>query len=411
MADSKQQFLGPKDGGLAKCLQCNKKGAALVESKVYRRLPQPDDVGIEIICCGICHSDLHFIDNDMGITEYPLVPGHEIVGIVRFKGANVLEFFKGQTVAVGTFVDCCKKCKSCLTGYPQCCNHVIWTYNSKYHLNGDLQTFGGYSTFIVVDRRFVFPIPSHLPIAGIAPLLCAGITVYHPLRHQRVGKRSVVGVAGIGGLGHLAIKIARALGARVIAISHSASKRDESKRLGANDFLVMTDKEEVSKRMGTMDVIVDTISANHDITPFLRLLGTAGRIVIIGIPSMKYDIAPTELIFQEKGLNGSIVGSPRETRELLELCGIYNIIADVEVVSVVDVEKALQRLRNGDVQYRFVLDMRTLKDGFKGRLISSTSPKVISKLLELSKQEKAKDTHLKDNKGNKTSDNSDSEDK
>lgn len=392
----KSDFYGPKDGGLSKCLQCTKKGdTKFKETKIYRRLPAADDVGIEILCCGICHTDLHWIDNDFQATQYPLVPGHEIVGMVRFTGSNVVNFHLGQRVAVGTYVDCCRKCSSCRKGYPQCCKKMMLTYNGQSELDG-AQTFGGFSTFIVVNQHFVYHVPLNLPLCGVAPLLCAGITVFSPLRQWRVGPGSHVGVAGIGGLGHLAVKLARALGAKVTAISHTASKKEESKRLGATNFLSLSDKKETEKLEGTMDVIIDTISAVHELSPYLNLLDGKGTLVLVGVPPTVYNVSPFDLITYGKTISGSNVGSPSDTRELLRLCGMYNITADVEVVGVDHVEDAFKRLRNGDIRYRFVLDIRTLKDGFHGDLLSSTSPSVIEKLSQRKRDEIERNKKLKE---------------
>ncbi|KAI0979514.1 hypothetical protein GJ496_004599 [Pomphorhynchus laevis] len=348
---STEEIPGPRNGGRSKCLATTSIGKTPVVSKVYRRIPGDDDVGIEIICCGVCHTDLHQINNDWNNTIYPLVPGHEIIGIIRLLGSNVNEFYIGEKVAVGTYVDSCRKCTSCLRRIPQYCKDgLIYTYNSMYKPDDDVQTFGGYSTFIVVNRNFVFRIPHHLPIAGVAPLLCAGITVYSPMKFCRIGNNSSVGVAGIGGLGHVAVKIARALGSKVTCISTSSSKREAAKRLGASAFIQLTNPEEMKTHAGTMDLIIDTISADHEIGPY------------------------------RKCIFGTCIGSPDETRELLSLCGAYNITADVEVASVDNIGEVLERLKNNDVKFRFVLDMRTLKDGFSGPLLQSTSSSVIKNI-------------------------------
>ncbi|MGZ8559761.1 MAG: NAD(P)-dependent alcohol dehydrogenase [Chitinophagaceae bacterium] len=334
--------------------------ASLLPFNIERRTPKPQDIKIEILYCGVCHSDLHTARNEWGNTVYPCVPGHEIVGRVTAVGEQVKNFKVGDLAGVGCLVDSCRECDNCKDGLEQYCSKgMVGTYNGM-EKDGSGNTYGGYSKAIVVHEDFVLHIPNNLPLEGVAPLLCAGITTYSPLRHWKVGKGHKVGILGLGGLGHMGVKIAAALGAEVTMLSHSPSKEKDAKKLGAAHFVLTSDKEQVKKVMGSFDFILDTVSADHDYNFYLGLLSTNGVMVCVGAPPTPAQIPAINLIFGRKSVAGSLIGGIPETQEMLDFCAKHNIVSDVEVIAIRDINEAYERMLKGDVRYRFVIDMATL---------------------------------------------------
>ncbi|MDV3003022.1 MAG: NADP-dependent alcohol dehydrogenase C 2 (plasmid) [Chroococcopsis gigantea SAG 12.99] len=331
--------------------------------QIGRRKPAETDVQIEILYCGICHSDLHSVrDEWSGVmpTTYPIVPGHEIVGRVNAVGSAVNKFKVGDLVGVGCMVDSDGTCPSCQAGEEQFCPNAIFTYNSPdKHLNG--VTYGGYSDSIVVDERFVLRVPDHLDLPGVAPLLCAGITTYSPLRRHGVKEGKKVGIVGLGGLGHMGVKLARAFGAHVVVFTTSPNKTEDALRLGAHEVVVSTDEKEMAKHAGSFDFILDTVSANHEVNSYLALLAVDGSMTLVGLPEKPMNIGAAGLIFGRKSLSGSLIGGIAETQEMLDFCGEHNITADVEVIPIEKVNEAYERLLKSDVKYRFSIDMASLK--------------------------------------------------
>jgi uncharacterized zinc-type alcohol dehydrogenase-like protein len=335
----------------------------LASTKIVRRDPTEQDVQIEILFCGICHSDLHTVRDewhDAMPTVYPCVPGHEIVGRVTKVGSAVSKFKPGDLAAVGCMVDSDRTCPECQAGLEQFCPNFILTYNfPDKHLNGI--TYGGYSDSIVVDQRFVLRVPTNLELAGVAPLLCAGITTYSPLRHWGVGKGTKVGVVGLGGLGHMGVKFAHALGAHVVVFTTSPSKKDDALRLGADEVVISKNANEMEKHAGSFDFILDAVSADHDINAYIQLLRRDGNITLVGAPEKPLAVAAFGLLFGRKSLSGSPIGGIPETQEMLDFCGKHNITADVEVIPIQKVNEAYERLLKQDVKYRFSIDMASLK--------------------------------------------------
>jgi len=327
-----------------------------------RREVGPSDVLIQIRYCGICHSDLHQVRDEWGGSLFPLVPGHEIVGTVMQVGSAVTAFHVGEMAGVGCFVDSCRKCSSCRTGLEQYCEtQCTWTYNTK-EKDGYTPTYGGYSNQIVVDERYVLRIPKRLAPERAAPLLCAGITTYSPLRHWGVGKGQRLGVVGLGGLGHMAIKFGAAFGAEVTVFSHSQHKRDDAKRLGAAEFADTSDPETFSKLARHLDVIIDTVSAAHDYSAYLELLKTDGTMILVGAPDTPAPLGAFPLIMRRRRLAGSLIGGIRETQEMLDFCATHNIVSDVEMIAIQQIDDAYERMLKGDVRYRFVIDLNTLME-------------------------------------------------
>lgn len=325
-----------------------------------RRVPRPHDVHFEILFCGVCHSDLHQARDEWGHSIYPMVPGHEIVGRVIQVGAQVKKFKPGDLAAVGCLVDSCRECDNCKQGMEQyCINGPVGTYNS-YEMDGKTPTYGGYSNHIVVHEDFVLRVPSNLPLAGVAPLLCAGITTWSPLRHWKVGKGHKVGVLGLGGLGHMAVKFASAFGAEVTMLSTSPSKEADAKKLGAHKFALTTSAEKIKPLKGYFDFIIDTVSAPHDYNMYLRLLGTNGVLICVGAPPSPSEVRAMTLIGNRRSIAGSSIGGLPETQEMLDFCSSYNIVSDVEIIAMKDINEAYERMLKGDVRYRFVIDMATL---------------------------------------------------
>jgi uncharacterized zinc-type alcohol dehydrogenase-like protein len=337
----------------------------LASTRIPRREPAEHDVQIEILFCGICHSDLHQVRNEWSEfmpTVYPCVPGHEIVGRVAKVGAAVKKLKAGDLAAVGCLVDSDRTCPDCKAGFEQFCPNMTLTYNSPDKHTGAV-TYGGYSDSIVVDERFVLRVPSNLNLAGTAPLLCAGITTYSPMRHWGVTKGKKVGVVGLGGLGHMGVKIAHALGAHVVAFTTSPRKVEDALRLGADEVVVSRDAGEMQKHAGSFNFILDCVSAEHDINAYLNLLGRDGNLTLVGAPEKPLPVAAFNLIFGRRSLSGSPIGGLAETQEMLDFCGKHNITADVEVIPIQKVNEAYERLLKQDVNYRFSIDMASLKSG------------------------------------------------
>lgn len=331
----------------------------LKEMTISRRALRDCDVEFEVLYCGICHSDLHSIRNDWGSAVYPQVPGHEIVGRVTRLGSAVTKFKVGDLAAVGCIVESCQQCQQCHNGDEQYCDEgVTFSFNSPDKVSGGM-TYGGFSKYYVCEDKYVLRMPSFDDLASASPLLCAGITVYSPLKHWDTGKGKNVGILGIGGLGHLAIKIAKAMGAYVTVFTSSPSKVDDAKRLGADAAVLSSDKEQM-RACPKQDLILDTVSALHDVNRYINLLKVDGSLVIVGLPAEPLKVGAFNLVHGRKSFSGSNIGGIAETQEMLEFCYRHNIVADSEVIDIKDVNKALDRLERGDVKYRFVIDMATL---------------------------------------------------
>lgn len=325
-----------------------------------RRDPRAKDVQIEILYCGVCHSDLHQVRSEWGARPYPLVPGHEIVGKVARVGAGVTRYKVGDLVGVGCMVGSCGSCPSCKDGLEQYCERgTTWTYGSEDPDFGHTQ--GGYSTQIVVDERFVVKVPTNLPLEQVAPLLCAGITTYSPLRQWKVGRGQRVAVLGLGGLGHMGVKIAAAMGAEVTLLSSSAKKREDAKRLGAHDFVVTSDEAQMKPLAGRFDFILDTVSAEHDLGRFLSLLRRDGSLVLVGAPEKPLPVPAFALLPRRLTLAGSMIGGVAETQEMLDFCSEHRTGADVEVIRPDQINDAYERMLRSDVRYRFVIDTQHLR--------------------------------------------------
>jgi alcohol dehydrogenase (NADP+) len=326
-----------------------------------RREPGPQDVSIDILYCGVCHSDLHAARNEWQNTVYPIVPGHEIVGRVTAVGNKVTRFKPGDLAAVGCMVDSCRTCANCRVGLEQYCDPgFTGTYNSEDKVLGGM-TYGGYSDHIVVDEYFVLSLPAQENLAGVAPLLCAGITTYSPLHHWNVGKGQKVGIVGLGGLGHMGVKIAHALGGDVTLFTTSPGKQEDARRLGADQVVISRDPNQMEKQAGSFDFILDTVSAQHDINAYLALLKRDGTLVQVGAPEQPLPVAVFSLIFKRRSFAGSLIGGIPETQEMLNFCAKHNLTADVEVIPIQRINEAYDRLLKSDVKYRFVIDMASLK--------------------------------------------------
>ena len=332
----------------------------VVPMTIERRNPKPHDVQIEILYCGVCHSDLHFARNEWGMTVYPIVPGHEIVGRVTAIGSHVKKFKVGDHAAIGCLVDSCRECDNCKDGLEQfCSNGMVGTYGGMER-DGSGATYGGYSKSILAHEDFVLTISDKFPLEAVAPLLCAGITTYSPLRHWKVGKGTRVGVLGLGGLGHMAVKLAASMGAEVTMLSHSAWKKEDAHRLGAHNFVLTTDEKQTKTVAGYFDFIIDTVSAAHDYNFYLAMLRTNGVMVCVGAPPAPAQIPAFNLIFGRKSFAGSLIGGIPETQEMLDYCAKHNIVSDIELIAMKDINEAYERMLKGDVRYRFVIDMATL---------------------------------------------------
>jgi alcohol dehydrogenase (NADP+) len=335
----------------------------MASDKIKRRDPTDKDVQIEILFCGVCHSDLHQVRNEWSgaaPTVYPCVPGHEIVGRVTRVGSGVKKHKPGDLVAVGCMVDSDGTCPQCKEGLEQYCPNLTLTYNfPDKHLGG--VTYGGYSDSIVVDERFVLRVPPKLDLAGAAPLLCAGITTYSPLRHWGVTKDKKVGIVGLGGLGHMGVKFAHAMGAHVVVFTTSPGKKEDAMRLGADEVIITRNANEMQKHAGSFDFILDAVSAEHDVNALLGMLRLDGTVVLVGAPEKPLSVPAFGLIFGRKSLAGSAIGGIAETQEMLDFCGKNNITADVEVIPIQKINEAYERMLKSDVKYRFSIDMASLK--------------------------------------------------
>jgi uncharacterized zinc-type alcohol dehydrogenase-like protein len=336
----------------------------LASTTIPRRETTERDVQIEILFCGICHSDLHTVRDEWHSimpTTYPCVPGHEIVGRVTTVGSAVTNFKTGDLVGVGCMVDSDHTCPNCHDGLEQFCPGSTFTYNSPdKHLGG--VTYGGYSESIVVDERFVLRVPANLDPAGVAPLLCAGITTYSPIHRWGDIKGKKVGIVGLGGLGHMGVKFAKAFGAHVVVFTTSPGKKEDALRLGAHEVIISSNAEEMKKHAGTFNFILDTIAADHDINAYINMLGRDGNITLVGAPETPLQVSVFALLFGRKSLSGSLIGGIAETQEMLDFCALHNITSDVEVIPIQKINEAYGRMVKSDVKYRFSIDMASLKD-------------------------------------------------
>ncbi|MGR3809728.1 NAD(P)-dependent alcohol dehydrogenase [Jiulongibacter sp. NS-SX5] len=331
----------------------------MAEMTITRRELSSLDVQIEIAYCGICHSDLHAVKNDWGGTNYPVVPGHEIVGKVTETGSAVTKFKVGDTVGVGCIVDSCRNCDHCHEGNEQFCDEgMTVVFNSEDRKYGGI-TYGGFTKAIVVDENYVVKVPDTLPLSSAAPILCAGITVYSPLKHWNIGPGKKVGIVGLGGLGHMAIKIANAMGAEVTVFTTSESKAKDAKKLGAHYVVLSTDKAQM-RASAKLDMILDTVSAKHDLNSYVNILKVDGSLVLVGLPAEPLEIGAFNVVHGRKSLSGSNIGGIAETQEVLDFCAEHKITADIELIPVDYINEAFERLEIGDIKYRFVVDMKTL---------------------------------------------------
>jgi uncharacterized zinc-type alcohol dehydrogenase-like protein len=348
----------------AKAFSASSAASPLASTTISRREPTETDVRIDILFCGVCHSDLHQVRDEWSgamPTQYPCVPGHEIVGRVTSVGAGVKKFKVGDLAAVGCMVDSDRSCPECKAGLEQYCPNGTFTYNFPDKHTGGV-TYGGYSDSIVVTEHFALRVPENLDLAGAAPLLCAGITTYSPLRHWGVTKGKKVGIVGLGGLGHMGVKFSHALGAHTVVFTTSESKKDDARRLGADDVVVSRNANEMGKHAGSFDFILDAVSAEHDINAYLRLLRRDGNLTMVGAPEKPLPVAAFALLMGRKSLSGSAIGGIAETQEMLDFCGKHNITSDVEVIPIQKINEAYERLLKSDVKYRFSIDMASLKD-------------------------------------------------
>ena len=326
-----------------------------------RREPGEHDVVIDILYCGVCHSDIHQVRDEWGGSIYPMVPGHEIVGRISRVGSHVKDFKVGDLAGIGCFVDSCRVCGSCKDGLEQYCETFLsGTYNG-YEQDRKTPTYGGYSTQITVDEKYTLKVSPKLPLDGVAPLLCAGITTWSPLREWKVGKGHRLGVLGLGGLGHMAVKLGVALGAEVTMLSSSSSKEKDAKKLGAHKFALTSDANALKQYTGYFDFIIDTVSAQHDFNTYLNLLKRDGTLILVGAPPKPIDFPAFGIIARRKRIAGSMIGGIRETQEMLDFCAEHNIVSDVEVIDIRDINTAYERMIKGDVRYRFVIDIASLK--------------------------------------------------
>jgi uncharacterized zinc-type alcohol dehydrogenase-like protein len=334
--------------------------AQLAPLSFERRKPREHDVLIDIEYCGICHSDIHQARDEWGEAIFPMVPGHEIAGTVKAAGAKVSKFKVGDRVGVGCFVDSCRTCPECRRGLEQYCSvRTSWTYNGRE--KDETPTYGGYSEKIVVDENYVLRMPENLPLDGCAPLLCAGITLYSPLKHWQAGPGKKVAIIGMGGLGHMGVKLAHALGAEVTVFSQSLRKQQDGKRLGADHFYATSDPETFTKLERYFDLIINTVSAEMDWNQYLKLLKVDGTMVVVGIPEKENAVAAASIVMGRRSLAGSAIGGIQETQEMLDFCGQHNIVSDIEVIPIQKVNEAFERVLKSDVRYRFVIDMASLK--------------------------------------------------
>lgn len=335
--------------------------SGLVPFDLNRREVSSNDIQIEILFCGVCHSDLHTARNEWKNAIYPVVPGHEIVGRVSQVGNDVTAFKVGDLAGVGCLVDSCRVCPDCIEGLEQYCDAEVFTYNSEdKHFSGKM-TYGGYSSHIVVNEHFVLRISEKLNLAAVAPLLCAGITTYSPLKHWKVGPGSKVGIVGLGGLGHMAVKLAHAMGAHVVLFTTSSNKIEDAKRLGADEVVISKNPQEMKTHIKSFDFILNTVAASHNLDVFTELLKRDGTMCLNGVPEHSHP-SPSlfNLIFKRRQIAGSLIGGIKETQEMLDFCAEHNITSDIEIIAMKDINEAYERILKGDVKYRFVIDMSTL---------------------------------------------------
>ncbi|MGI8546223.1 MAG: NAD(P)-dependent alcohol dehydrogenase [Gemmatimonadaceae bacterium] len=332
----------------------------LAPHTIERRAPGPHDVLIDIEFCGVCHSDIHQARNEWGGSLFPMVPGHEIVGTVTQVGSAVTKWKTGDTVGVGCFVDSCRECEACCAGEEQFCEQGMTPTYNGVEREGSAPTFGGYSTRVTVDENYVVRIPDGMPLDRTAPLLCAGITTYSPMRHFGVKADDAVAVVGLGGLGHVAVKIAKAMGAHVTVLSHSPNKAEDARRLGVDDFIATHDADVFAKNAKRFDFILDTVSAQHDYNVYLGMLKRDGTMVLVGLPEST-PLSAGPLIMGRRRLAGSLIGGIRETQEMLDFCAAHGVTADIELIPISDINDAYERMIRGDVRYRFVIDTASLK--------------------------------------------------
>jgi uncharacterized zinc-type alcohol dehydrogenase-like protein len=348
----------------AKAFAAQSATSRMAPYSIKRRAPRPQDVQLEILYCGVCHSDLHQVRNEWQHalpTVYPCVPGHEIVGRVVKVGSAVKKLKEGDIAAVGCLVDSCRKCAACLDGDEQYCENIAtFTYNGEDKILGGV-TYGGYSERIVVDADFVFRVPNGLDPAGAAPLLCAGITTYSPLHHWKVSKGQKVGIVGLGGLGHMGVKFAKALGAHVVLFTTSPKKTEDGIRLGASEVVISKNEAEMQKHSGSFDFILDAVSAEHDVNAYLNLVKRNGSMVLVGAPEKPLPVGAFSLLLNRRRLAGSGIGGLRETQEMLDFCAEKGITADIEMIKIQQINEAYERLLKSDVKYRFVIDMASLQ--------------------------------------------------
>jgi len=335
------------------------KKSPLVPFSFDRREPGPNDVVVEIAYCGICHSDIHQVRDEWNQSIYPMVPGHEIVGHVTAVGSAVKKFKKGDLAGVGVMVDSCRICENCKAeAQPYCTKGMVGTYNARDY-KGEL-TFGGYSNNIVVDEKYTFTLSPKVDLAATAPLLCAGITTYSPLRHWGAGKGKKVGVVGLGGLGHMGLKFAHSFGAHVVQFTTSERKIEDAKKLGADEVVISKDANAMAKHAGSFDFILDCVSAEHNLNDYLNLLRLDGTLCSVGLPEQPLSIAPFAILANRRSVSGSMIGGMAETQEMLDYCAEHNIVSDIELTSIQNLPQAYERVVKGDVKYRFVIDMKTL---------------------------------------------------
>jgi uncharacterized zinc-type alcohol dehydrogenase-like protein len=361
MSASTESLSTSTPGRTARAFAAQSASSALAPFSIQRRDPLPSDVVIEILYCGVCHSDLHQARNEWHNSVYPVVPGHEIVGRVVKTGSAVTKFKEGDLAAVGCMVDSCRICASCRRGLEQYCeNFATFTYNgADKHLGG--MTYGGYSESIVVDEAYTLRIPGKLDPAAVAPLLCAGITTYSPLRHWNVGPGQKVGIVGLGGLGHMGVKFAHAFGAHVVLFTTSPRKVADGLRLGADEVVVSTNADEMKKHANSFHFILDAVSADHDINAYISLLRLDGTLTLVGAPEAPIPVSAFNLILPRRSFAGSGIGGIAETQEMLDFCAAHDIASDIEIIDIQQVNEAYTRLLKGDVKYRFVIDMASLK--------------------------------------------------
>jgi uncharacterized zinc-type alcohol dehydrogenase-like protein len=346
---------------IVKAYGASSKQSPIEPLTIQRRDLRPHDVQVEILYCGICHSDIHTARGEWDGTVYPVVPGHEIVGKVKAVGTAVTQFTVGQTVGVGVMVDSCRTCKSCNSKHEQYCEEgMTGTYNALERDGSGMRTMGGYSAEIVTDENYVLRIKGEENLAGIAPLLCAGITTYSPLRFAGVKSGMKVAVVGLGGLGHMAVKFAVAFGAEVTVISTSASKVQEASKLGAHHFILAKDPAVLNDYASSFDIVLDAISADHDYTQYLNLLALNGKLLVVGLPEHQPKVSPFALIKNRRSIVGSMIGSISETQEMLDFCHEHKIFAEIETIAISQINEAYERMIKGDIKYRFVIDMSTL---------------------------------------------------